>query len=55
MTQNRISVTPSSRARITAVTHQGSRPYPESSPRAVPVSALSAIGSATFPNEVISW
>ena len=34
------------------VTHHDSRSYAESSTSAVPVSALSAIGSATLPNEV---
>jgi hypothetical protein len=54
ITENRSAVTPHSRSRISAVTHQASWPYADSSTSAVPVSALSAIGSATFPNEVIS-
>ena len=37
---------------MTTVTHQGSRPYQDSSTSAVPVSALSAIGSAILPNSV---
>ena len=52
ITQNRSAVTPHSRARITTVTHHGSAPYADSSTSALPVSALSAIGSATLPNEV---
>src|SRR6266536_3910740 len=52
ITQNRSTVMPISRTRISTVTHQGSWPYQDSSTRAVPVSALSAIGSATLPNEV---
>src|SRR3954447_5863856 len=54
MTQKRNAVTPHSRARMTIVTHHGSRSYADSRISAVPVSALSAIGSATLPNEVTS-
>src|SRR3954451_23612484 len=54
MTQKRSAVTPHSRARMTIVTHHGSRSYADSRISAVPVSALSAIGSATLPNEVTS-
>src|SRR5688572_3155496 len=54
MTQNRSSVTPSSRTRMTMVTHQGRASYHDSRTNAVPVSALSAIGSATLPNDV-TW
>src|SRR4051794_33507759 len=54
MTQKRSAVTPHSRARMTIVTHHGIRSYADSMISAVPVSALSAIGSATLPNEVTS-
>src|SRR4051812_9844585 len=54
MTQKRSAVTPHSRARMTIVTHHGSRSYADSRISAVPVSALSAIGSATLPNDVTS-
>src|ERR1700742_1079380 len=52
ITQNRRAVTPHSRTRITTTPHHGPRPYAASSTNAVPVRALSAIGSATLPNEV---
>src|SRR4051812_28928245 len=55
MTQKRSAVTPHSRTRISTVTHQASCPYADSNTSAVPVSALSAIGSATFPNDVTMW
>ena len=54
MTQKRSSVTPTSRTRITTVTHQGSSSRIDSPISAVPVSALSAIGSASLPNSV-TW
>src|SRR3954447_819290 len=54
ITQKRSRVTPISRNRITTVTHQGSRPRTDSPSSAVPVSALSAIGSASLPNSV-TW
>src|SRR5580704_14367069 len=53
MTQNRRAVTPTSRNRITPVTHQGSSPRDDSTISAEPVSALSAIGSAILPKSVI--
>src|SRR5215470_3941857 len=53
-THRRSTVTPISRTRITMVTHHGRAPYTESRTTAVPVSALSAIGSASLPNEV-TW
>src|SRR5712692_2896107 len=53
ITQNRSTVTPISRARMTTVIHQGSSPSAESVMSAEPVSALSAIGSATLPKSVI--
>src|SRR5580704_12217931 len=53
MTQNRRPVTPTSRNRITPVTHQGSSPRDDSTISAEPVSALSAIGSAILPKSVI--
>src|SRR5262249_40623768 len=49
ITQKRSAVTPTSRTRITPVTHHGSSPRAESVMRAEPVSALSAIGSAILP------
>ena len=52
ITQNRRAVTQSSRARITTVTQTGTIRYPDSSTKAQPIRALSAIGSAIFPNEV---
>src|SRR6478735_7609501 len=45
---------PSSRIRITTVTHHGRSPRTDSPIRAAPISALSAIGSASFPNSVTS-
>src|SRR5918993_3155522 len=54
ITQNRSSVTPTSRTRITMVTHHGSSSRIDSPTRAVPVSALSAIGSASLPTSVTS-
>src|SRR5215813_470730 len=53
ITQKRSAVTPTSRTRITPVTHHGSSPRAESVMRAEPVSALSAIGSAILPKSVI--
>ena len=52
ITQNRSAVTPHSRVSITTVTHHGSAPYADSNRNAAPVNALSAIGSATLPNDV---
>lgn len=52
MTQNRISVMPSSRARITPVIHHGRSPRTDSETSAAPMIALSAIGSAIFPKSV---
>jgi hypothetical protein len=52
MTQKRSRVTPTSRTRITTVTHHGSSSSTDSPMRAVPVRALSAIGSASLPNSV---
>src|SRR5262249_27247302 len=52
ITQKRSAVTPHSRVRITTVTHQGSAPYADNNRKAAPVSALSAIGSATLPKDV---
>src|SRR5215207_2903868 len=52
ITQNRSSVIPPSRTRITMVTHQGSRSSTDSATSAVPVSALSAMGSAILPTSV---
>ena len=52
MTAKRSAVMPSSRARISPVTHQGSSPSADSVISAAPVSALSAIGSAILPKSV---
>ena len=52
ITHTRSRVTASSRTRITTVTHHGSSSRIDSPIRAVPVSALSAIGSASLPNSV---
>src|SRR6266568_4987391 len=52
ITKNRSMVIPSSRTRITTVTHHGRCWYHDSRTNAVPVSALSATGSATLPNVV---
>ena len=54
ITQKRSRVTPTSRTRIATVTHQGSSPRIDSPISAVPVRALSAIGSASLPNSV-TW
>src|SRR5712664_1520155 len=53
ITQKRSAVTPTSRTRITPVTHHGRSPRADSVMRAEPVSALSAIGSAILPKSVI--
>ena len=52
ITQKRRSVTPTSRTRMTTVTHHGSSPSSDSPTRATPMSALSAIGSAILPKLV---
>ena len=52
MTQKRSSVTRISRPMMMTVTHHDSSPSRDSPMRATPVSALSAIGSATLPNVV---
>ena len=52
ITRNRSTVMPISRPRITIVTHQGTMPSIDSPTSAAPVSALSAIGSASAPNQV---
>ena len=52
MTANRSTVMPTSRTRITAVTHQDSSCMADRVIRAAPVSALSAIGSAILPKSV---
>src|SRR5215469_2077849 len=54
ITTNRSTVTPTSRIRISAVTHQGSSPSADRLISAAPVSALSAIGSAILPKSVTS-
>ena len=51
-TANRSTVTPISRTMITTVTHHGRSPSIDSPIRAAPISALSAIGSASLPNSV---
>ena len=53
-TANRSSVMPISRPIITTVAHHGTSPSTDSPISAEPVSALSAIGSATVPNAVTS-
>ena len=52
MTQNRIKVMPHSRASTTIVTHHHSSPMIDSPMKAMPVSALSAIGSISLPKSV---
>src|SRR5437764_162759 len=52
ITQKRSTVTPTSRTTTTTVTHHGSTPSTDRPISAVPVSALSAIGSASLPNSV---
>ena len=52
ITQKRMSVMPSSRARMTTVIHHGISPIIDSVMKPAPVSALSAIGSATLPKSV---
>ena len=54
MTTKRSAVMPISRTSTTTVTHQGSSPSSDSPTSAVPVSALSAIGSAILPKSVTS-
>ena len=54
-TRKRSSVMPSSRPMITMVTHQGKQATGSTRPiSAAPVSALSAMGSASVPNAVTS-
>ena len=48
------AVTPTSRTRMTTVTHHGSSPSDDSPTSAAPISALSAIGSAILPKSVTS-
>ncbi len=54
ITQKRSSVMPSSRARMTIVTHQGRSPSADRPMSAAPMIALSAIGSAILPKSVTS-
>ena len=52
ISQNRMSVMPHSRTSTTIVTHHHSSPMIDSPTNAMPVSALSAIGSAILPKSV---
>ena len=47
-------MTPHSRASTSTVTHHGSSPSSDSPTNAIPMSALSAMGSVTLPKSVIS-
>ena len=51
-TANRRTVTPISRTMMTTVTHHGRSPSIDSPISAAPMSALSAMGSASVPNSV---
>ena len=54
MTTKRSTVMPISRTTMTMVTHHQMTPSSDSPMKAVPVRALSAMGSATLPKLVIS-
>ncbi len=52
ITTKRIAVMPTSRTSTTIVTHHGSSPRTERPTNAIPIRALSAIGSLTLPKSV---